>query len=279
MKLDPRGEAYASNSRAELGAILEILRQNERDDLIIESDSLSSLRAICKDSIKYEDLNWNGIINADLLKGILIRLRARPALTEFRWVKGHNEDNYGNSRADALADTSREQDTTVRIDDKEWIEGHLALQDRARLQALNAKHTYMALLKWYTKKKPPIFHQEVLDEAKDKIQDATGLRPTNGKLLKSIQVLKIPPRIKDHMRCMLTGKIKCGAFWSKVLGHTKRAHCSFCKKKRNIKVIETEQHMWLECTNSRQAQAWEMTKKIWCKSTERDWPPITLGLI
>ena len=279
LKLDPRGEAYASNSRAELGAILETLRQNERDDLIIESDSLSSLKAICKDSIKYEDLNWNGIINADLLKGILIRLRTRPALTEFRWVKGHDEDNYGNSRADALADTGREQDTTVRIDDKEWIEGHSALQDGARLQALNAKHTYMALLKWYTKKKPPILHQEVLDEAKDKIQDATGLRPTNGKLLKSIRALKIPPRIKDHMRCMLTGKIKCGAFWSKVPGHTKRAHCSFCKKKRNIEVIETEQHMWLECTNSGQAQAWETTEKIWRKSTERDWPPITLGLI
>ena len=117
--LDPRGEAYASNSRAELGAILETLRQNERDNLIIESDSLSSLRAICKDLIKYKDLNWNRIINADLLKGILIRLRTRLALTEFRWVKGHNEDNYSNSRADALADTSREQDTTVRIDDED----------------------------------------------------------------------------------------------------------------------------------------------------------------
>ena len=151
--------------------------------------------------------------------------------------------------------------------------GHSALQDGVRLQALNAKHTYNALLKWYTKKKPPILHQEVLDEAKDKIQDVTGLRPTNGKLLKSIRALKIPPRIKDHMRCMLTGKIKCGTSWSKIPGHTERAHCSFCKKKRNIEVIETEQHMWLECTNSGQAQAWETTGKIWRKSTEKDWPP------
>ena len=155
MKLDPQGEVSTSNSRAELGAILETLRQNDRDNLIIESDSLTSLRAICKDSIEYEDLNWNGVLNADLLKGILSRLRTRPALTEFRWVKGHDEDNYGNSRADALADTGREQDAMMRIDDEEWIRGHLALQDRARIQALNAKHTYNALLKWYTKKKPP----------------------------------------------------------------------------------------------------------------------------
>jgi len=61
--------------------------------------------------------------------------------------------------------------------------------------------------------------------------------------------------------------------------HNGKAQCSFCKKAQNIKTIETEQHMWLECTNSGQAQAWEMTKKMWRKSSERDWPPITLGLI
>ena len=57
LKLDPRGEAYAPNSRVELGVVLETLRQNERDNLIIELDSLLSLRVICKDLIKYEDLN------------------------------------------------------------------------------------------------------------------------------------------------------------------------------------------------------------------------------
>ena len=43
------GLKFASNSRAELGAILEALRQNERDDLEIESEPgpLTSLRAIC----------------------------------------------------------------------------------------------------------------------------------------------------------------------------------------------------------------------------------------
>jgi len=81
------------------------------------------------------------------------------------------------------------------------------------------------------------------------------------------------------MRNMLTGKIKCGSFWSKIPGHNGKVQCSFCKKAQNIETIETEQHMWLECANSRQAQAWETTKKMWCKSSERDWPPITLGLI
>jgi len=193
LKLNTQGKEHASNSRVELGAILEALRQNETDNLIIESDSLSSLRAICKDSIKYEDLNWNGVHNADLLKSILIKLRTRPAQTEFRWVKGHDEENYGNNRADALADTGREQGLIMTINNEEWTKSHLALQDGARLQALDAKHTYSELLIWHTKKKPPILHQEVLDEAKERVQTVTGLRPTNEKLLKGIRALRIPP--------------------------------------------------------------------------------------
>ena len=139
LKLEPHAGASASNLRAELGAILETLRQNKTDDLLIESDSLTSLRAICKDSNRYEDLNWNGVLNADLLKSILIKLRTRPAWTEFKWVKGHDEDNYGNSRADALADTGREQDGSIRPDNEVWVLEHPTLQDRARIQALDAK--------------------------------------------------------------------------------------------------------------------------------------------
>jgi len=281
LKLPTQVNEHTSNSRAELGAILEALRQNEIDDLIIELDLLSSLKAICKDSTRYKDLNWNGIQNADLLKCILIKLRTRPAQMEFKWVKGHNGENYRNERADALADTRREQELTMRTSNKERADGHPALQDRARLQALDTKHTYSKLIKWHTekKKKPPILHQEVLDEEKDKVQDVTRLCPTNEKLLKGICVLKIPPWIRDHMRNMLTRRIKCGTFWNKIPEHTGKAQCSFCKKAQNIEILETEQHMWLECTQSGQAQVWEMTKKTWNKTSDREWPHITLGLI
>jgi hypothetical protein len=56
LRLESNGTKTASNSRAELGAILEALRQNNEDDLVIESDSLTSLRAICNQSDKYEDM-------------------------------------------------------------------------------------------------------------------------------------------------------------------------------------------------------------------------------
>ena len=278
LKLVNNGKRLVSNSRAELGAILEALRQNERDDLEIESDSLTSLRAICTLSERYEDLNWAGTRNEDLLKGIMIRLRTRPAQTSFKWVKGHGDD-YGNIRADALADEGRESDSQVEVDEEEWIRDHPALQDGARLQALDARHIYKAVLGWHTRKVIPILHQEKLEDAKDKIQGATGLRPTNEKLLRGPRSLGVPPRLKDHIRNMLTGRLKCGSYWGNIPGYTERAYCSFCKTTESIEILESEQHIWLECEHNGQARVWETTKGAWEKTTDRAWPAMTMGLI
>jgi len=144
-----------------------------------------------------------------------------------------------------------------------------ALQDGARLQALEANQIFKALLKWHTKKVEPILHQEKLEEAKNEIEEATNLRPTNEKLLKGYKSLKIPPRIKDHMRNMLTGKIKCGPYWNKIPSFTDRAICSACRKANDIEVIESEYHLWLECENNGQSLTWNTAKSIWQKSTDR----------
>ena len=198
--------------------------------------------------------------------------------TERDWVKGH-DDNYGNERADALADAGRNSNTSLILDDKEWTDSHPALQDGARLQALEAENTYEELLKWYTRKITPIPRQEILNDAKDQLEEVTGLRPTNEKLLKGIKALGIPPRIKDHMRCMLTGRIKCGTFWNNIPRHEGRALCSFCIRKEGTETIETEQHLWLECEHNGQNITWETARNIWRKTTPRSWPNLSLGLI
>jgi len=167
----------------------------------------------------------------------------------------------------------------MRPDEEEWVNNHPALQDGACLQALEAKQIYDILRKWFTHKISPVLHQEILEDAKDKVQQTTGWRPTNEKLLKGIRALKVPLRLKDHIRCMLVGKIKCGSYWSKIPGYTERANCTICKKKRSINILESAEHIWLECENNGQSQAWRTAETIWHKLTTRNWPPISMGML
>ena len=81
------------------------------------------------------------------------------------------------------------------------------------------------------------------------------------------------------MRCMLTGKIKCGSFWNKIPRQAERAHCSFCMRREGTEILETERHIWLDCEHNGQNLAWELTSRIWRKTTPRTWPIISLGLI
>jgi len=122
-------------------------------------------------------------------------------------------------------------------------------------------------------------HQVIPNEAKNKVEENTRLRPTNERLLKGFKTMKISPRIKDLMRYMIIGKIKCGAYWINIPGYEERALCSFCRKKNDKEIVEPEQHMWLDCENNGQTPAWEATKKIWQKCTPRPWPPLSIGLI
>ena len=132
--------------------------------------------------------------------------------------KRQRADNYGNDRADTLANEGRTSDSQILMDNDDWHDNHPALQDGPRLQALNAHHMYRLLLKCHTNNTPPILHQDKIDEAKTSIEQITSLKPMNTKLVTIIRAMKVPPRVKDHMRNMLSGKIKCGSYWNNIQG-------------------------------------------------------------
>jgi hypothetical protein len=71
--------------------------------------------------------------------------------------------------------------------------------------------------------------------------------------------------------------------WVQILNFVRnseeRAFCSLCKKKNDIQVLESEQHLWLNCENNGQRMAWIMAENVWKKTTSRNWPVLTTGLI
>ena len=84
-------------------------------------------------------------------------------------------------------------------------------------------YKYDDLIKWYTRKNIPILYQEVLEDAKDKVEETTGLRPTNEKLLKGLRALGVRPRLKDH-------KNQMQVLQEQNPGTCREDFCSFCKK-------------------------------------------------
>jgi len=144
------------------------------------------------------------------------------------------------NRADALSNEGRVSDIALILDNEEWPKNHSSLQDGVRLQLLDAKHTYDAVLEWQLKKPLPTTFREMIKEAKDRAEEATGLHPTTEKLLKGFKALGVPPRLKYHMRCIVYGKLKCGKYWSNIAGYENRAYCSFCRKKGRPDVTESK---------------------------------------
>jgi len=55
---------------------------------------------------------------------------------------------------------------------------------------------------------------------------------------------------------MVISERKYGSYWRKMRDYKERTFCSLCKKMTDTEIIESKQHIWLECENNRQNLAW-----------------------
>ncbi|CAG8746802.1 12591_t:CDS:1, partial [Acaulospora colombiana] len=179
-----------TNQRAELAAILAALQRNRNTPLIIKSDSLTSVKAICYKLNEWEDTGWHKVKNVDILMNILDELRTRPTPCSFQWVKAH-ADNEDNNRADGLANEGRISETIFEIPEM-GPETSRAIHDGARLCKLTMKTAYEEMIARKILKKEKIRHPEYLEDAKELIEKETGLRPPTESMIKGIW--KSPPQ-------------------------------------------------------------------------------------
>ena len=51
------------------------------------------------------------------------------------------------------------------------------------------------------------------------------------------------------------------------------------QRRQSWDMSESKDHLWLQCEYNGQQMAWDTAKSIWNKSTDREWPNMSMGLI
>jgi hypothetical protein len=265
--------------RAEKAAILLALLTNRNTRLTINSSSITALTMICYETAKWEDKLWHQVPDADLTKAIIHELRTRPDPCSFRWVRTNGRDlDPGiieakklnkEIQADAEEMTFRAMDHT----------NSRALHDGARVSSLEMKDAYSILVSLHTSRTPPLLHPERMETAKNSAETATGLRPTNLKLIGGIWKLPIYPRLRDLLWNSLVGRLKIGKYWQNMPGYEDRVHCKACEQHDGTQLTESETHLWTECKYNGQKECWRTARQIWQRCTSTTWPHIDIGII
>jgi len=265
-----------SNQRAELAAIAQILRVNPRDDIVILSDSLTSLTAITKDITKWEDIGWTDIKNADLLKEILAHLRTRYGTCEFQWIKAH-ANNVDNCKADELAKAGQNSND-IFIEPDHYPYNKRAIHDGARLSSITFKIAYKAIARLEaTKEDPP--KNDTFPDTQEMVKLATNLTPSREAIIRGIWNLKVPLRIRDLLWQMNISRIKCGEYWRNIPGFKDREFCLACQNNGEREITESQHHLWLDCRFNGQELAWKTAKQLWTKTTTLPWPTLSIGAL
>jgi len=264
---------------AELTAILMALLSNKNTELTIKLSSLTVLNLICNRTTNGENLLWHEITDADLIKTIVHELRIRPEPCSLQWVRVNGDRKDPNM----IAAQKLTKDTPPIREDFVYAprdhNNSRALHDGAKLSSLEMKDAYSIIVSKHTAKLTPLLHPERLESAKNEIEIATGLWPTNCKLIMGIWNIPVYPRLRDLLWNLLVGRLRIGKYWQNLPGYEERAHCAACRRQNGEQTTEDETHLWTTCEHNGQKRCWNYAKHIWQKCTPRPWLNVNIDLI
>lgn len=260
-----------TNQRAEMIAIIIAVKQALQNDLTIISDSKTTLEGILKHVKTWEDDGYLNVQNSDLWQSLMAAIRMRGSVTQFQWVKGHN-NNPGNEKADQQAGSGASKMTNDEID--LTIPDNWVLQG-ARLCTLKQKVAYGHIVKLIKEKPGGDKTHWIVEDIKDEVERITGKRPPATRIWKNIWHKNIPLKVSDFLWKLTHDKLRCGNYFRHIPSWEEKQMC-VCGE------IETPYHILLECQNRHPKVIWQRIKEIWNAIKEPEapiFPTPSIGLI
>ncbi|KAJ7748895.1 hypothetical protein B0H16DRAFT_1319529 [Mycena metata] len=244
-----------------IGALLASKYTPTRVNLKIETRQSNILKAMTTKLPVWEDKGWIEVPNAQSLQALAASLRGRTATTTLA-VKSSGEVEEAHSLARAGA---RRQDTD-----------HVDLHTPDRLQLRGAKLS--ALTQGLAYRGIKALKQKVNRKATDEnvlsIQQAVKSTfkktPTTKMIWKSIRNKDISRQVRNFLWKTLHGAHRVGKFWEHIPEMGDRATCQHCG------VIETMEHILVECTRPGRAEIWALAEAFWRKK-DTTWPAVSFG--
>lgn len=99
-------DAYTTNNKMELQAVIEAIKFVDKGDLIIHSDSMYVINGITNWINNWIRKDWKKVKNVELWKELYILTKERNI--EWTWVKAHADNEY-NNRVDEIARNAANQ--------------------------------------------------------------------------------------------------------------------------------------------------------------------------
>ncbi|KAG2740847.1 hypothetical protein P692DRAFT_201842406 [Suillus brevipes Sb2] len=217
---------------------------------------------------KWEDHGWINKVNVDLFRAMTYHLRIRSAVTSFRWVKGHSNDE-GNDRADTLAGTGALKDEYDHIDTSIPPEHNL---QGTKLTSITQALAYQKLISMSS-----LAHKQsttnLLELTRYAIQKVMNTLESDKTIWQARRHKDIPKKIQMFIFKTLHNTFKIGDFWSSIPTYEHRAQCHTCNED-----IESMTHILTECNCPARKRIWKLAERIW-PTNIIPWPEPTIGTI
>ncbi|KAJ7806269.1 ribonuclease H-like protein [Mycena leptocephala] len=236
---------------AEAVAALHRVKQVSNDTkLHLEGGHRHILNAMSKNVAKWEDKGWVGVPNREPIKALLANLRERTETTTLAVVKGSGS-------VDSAANLARDGSVKELCDIID-----LRIQPDFQLSAI--------------KELRETVHRKSTDENIRATQEAVKLlykkKPTAAAIWKSIRNQDISHQIKNFLWKTIHGAHRIRKFWSNIPDMEDRANCQHCG------VLETMEHILLQCTRPGQAEIWKLAEELWLMKDDT-WPALSMGTL